>query len=89
MKDISNAIGTATHFVIAGKKSCVIFLEPFSKKPRKVSVTSRGKATPNDFSLVTTYGRLNHREREYLKLCKKAGVKRIPPWFGSRKEVTK
>lgn len=58
--------------------SVTVFLSPYMSNPKeRVLVTRDGEN-----QLRITIGRLNFREREWVKRCKKANasVRRIKPW---------
>lgn len=48
-------------------RSVTVFCSPLSAVKERIRITRHGKN-----SLIITYGRPNYREREFLKLCKKA-----------------
>lgn len=48
-------------------KTATVFCSPLVDVKNRIRVTRKGKD-----QLIITYGRPNYREREFLKLCKKA-----------------
>jgi len=57
-------------------RSVSVFCSPLADVKQRIRMTRRGKD-----SLIITMGRPNYREREFLKLCKKAKTKPRKVWF--------
>jgi hypothetical protein len=76
MRDFSDAIEALLRN--GNHNSVTVFCSPLTNVKQRVRVTRK---EPNH--LLVTFGRPNYREREYLKLCKRSGVKtmtRIKFW---------
>lgn len=57
-------------------RSVSVFCSPLDDVKQRIRMTRRGKD-----SLIITMGKPNYREREFLKLCKKAKTKPRKVWF--------
>jgi hypothetical protein len=79
----SDQITTAVEGAIATKKVAVVFSKDLKERVR---ATYKRSSLGKQIDLVVTIGKPNAKEREFLKLCKKAKTKPKPkaPWFGPR-----
>jgi len=59
-------------------KQVVVFCSPLDKVVARVKATRR-KNCPRE--ILITFGKLNYREREFIKLCKKSKIKPSNTWL--------
>ena len=57
-------------------RSVTVFCNPLNNVKNRIRFTRRDQE-----SFIVTYGKPNYREREFLKLCKKAKTKPRKVWF--------
>lgn len=75
--DIRDAVGS----VLGGRKIAVVFSRDLKNRTRAVrKFFGRGDRTKAT-DIVLTIGPPNYREREFLKLCKKAACRPKRLWF--------
>lgn len=86
MKDFKDAIEVFMRFRDdePDAYSVTLFCAPLENVGQRIRVTKKGKD-----SCILTFGRPNYREREFLKLCKKAKAKPRRVWFNYKKKKVK